>query len=293
MARTTSVSIPPGLEKDFRNGLQPGDRFIIPRIRKKNSAFSRGKKASIKARSYLDQIKNLWQGFSDATKQDWKDVDQHEYPNGWRAFVEDQTERIRLGLGGTATPNEYHQAMVGQLKIENPATEIKLEQSHPYEYWVHQRVVGRKRMYEPVEITEVLSLPLKIALSYKADLSASGGSPSAKFFAEVLHFYQGRNIVHNLEIDLDLSSAWKREEITISSLLGEAISYNLFLHLEDVQGELLFDNVLVEHTSQNWARDKFCDSIEREFKRGFNLILRSWDPITLPAGSSFKSIYPT
>jgi hypothetical protein len=293
MAKTTYLTIPSGLEDFYWSALQPGDRFTIARVRIKNPILTPTKIAGITARSFLPQIKELWATFTNEEKQAWKDVDFHPHKHGWRTFVADQTQRIKLGLEGVATPNQYHQDLVGKILIEDPATEIKLIQPHPNAYWISKRVTGKKGMYEPVKITEDFALPLTIAISFKSNLTSAGPNPSAKFYATIWRIYQGQNLFEDLEINIPLTSDWQRQENTLSSVVGQAISYNLYIHLKDVRGELLFDNVVAEHSGQNWARDIYCKKIEQSFTRGFYQVPKNWAAEILPEGAVYLSIYPT
>jgi len=293
MAKTSYLDIPPELEEKYYSGLQTLDRFIIPRIKVKTILLSKTRKQETTARSYLSQCAALWNNFTNEQKQAWKDVDPYSHPNGWRAFVADQCIRISLGLEGVATPNQYHQDMVGKLLIVEPAEEIKLIQPHPSSYWVYQKVVGKKNMYEPVEVTESFSLPFKITISYKSDLISTGAGSFARFYASIRHLYQGQNLNHDEIIEIPLSSVWASQNTTISTLTGLAISYNLYLHLYKVRGTLLIDNVKSEHSGSNWARDSLCKEIEQSFTRGFYQIPEHWGSITLPTGASYLPIYPT
>ncbi len=293
MARTTFVEIPPALEDSFWGQLQTGDRFTIPRITRKSVFFGRKKIAGLTSRSYLPAISILWAGFTDQEKQDWKDADPHTNQHGWRTFVADQSKRIKFGIPGVATPSTLHQDMVGAIIIAAPAEEVKLAQYHPSQYWVNTKVQGTKSMYEPVSVTEAVALPLKITINYKSDLVSTGPGSIAKFYATVLHSYQGENIETNLEIDIPLNSAWATQNITLTDVLGEIISYNLYIHLDKVTGTLLFDNPKVEHSGQNWMRDPFCKDISKAFTRAFYQIPKHWVAEELPVGTSYNSIYPT
>jgi hypothetical protein len=292
MAKTTYLAIPPGLEDDYWSALQPQDRLVISRVRVKNVFLSDKKLKKLERRSLLFQCSEIWKTFTEEQKRAWKEVDFRPKKNGWQTFVADQCIRIKLGLPGTATPNIYHQDMVGAIIIESPATEIKLIQPHPFAYWIAKKVKGKKNMWEPVEVNEFLSLPLKIGLSFKTNLTPAGNNPSAKFYARILHTYQGQNLWDNLEINLPLNSDWQRQEATRTSLIGQAIMYNLYIHLKDVQGEMLFDNVVAIHSGQNWARDIYCKKIEQSFTRGFWQVPKHWAPVILPEGAGYKSIYP-
>lgn len=315
MSKTSYLRVPPELEEKFYSSVQSMDRFIIPRIRTKTGPLSREKIKKLIGRSYLKEISGLWNNFTNEQKSAWKDVDTHFQKHGYRTFVADQSIRIKLELGGVATPNQYHQDMVGKLLIEEPAEEIKLKQAHPSSYWISCKVIGKKDMYEPVEITEPFALPLKIGISYKSDLVSTGAGSFARFYASVRHLYQGQNLNHDEIIEIPLSSAWTKQDTTISSLTGLAVSYDLYIHLYKVRGTLLIDNVEAIHSAinfyadygervygtykyaewqgQNWARDPFCNKIEQSFNRGFYQVLKHWKSIILPEGASYKSVYPS
>ena len=293
MAKTSHIQIPVELEDKYYQSLQSMDRFIIPRIRTKTALLSRRRITEITNRSFLTQCSALWNNFTDEQKQDWKDVDPHSQKHGYRTFVADQVQRIKLELEGVATPNEFHQNLVGKLLIESPAEELKIAQPHPSSYWISQKVAGKDNMFQPVEISESFALPLKITISYKSNLTSTGAGSFAHFHAVVRHLYQGQNLSYDLIIDIPLQSAWDKKDATISELIGLAISYDLYIHLYKVRGTLLIDNVKAEHSESNWAIDTFCNKIEETFSRGFYQISQPWAPITLPEGASYKSIYPT
>lgn len=293
MAKISYLDIEPELEEAYFSGIQSQDRFIIPRVRVKKVILSQKKIEDLEARSFLPAIAVLWNAFSDAERLAWKNADPYPHPNGWRAFVADQSKRISLGIGGVATPNEFHQDLVGKILIEEPAEEIKIIQPHPSNYWIYQKVVGTKSMYEPVEINEVFGLPLKITINYKSDLTSTGEGSFARFYASIRHLYQAQNLNHDEIIEIPLDNAWASQNKTVSVLAGVAVSYNLYIHLYKVRGTLLIDNVKAEHSASNWARDTFCKKIEQDFTRQFYQIPRHWGVITMPEGAGYQSIYPT
>lgn len=292
MAKVNYQSIPEALLDAYLSTLQPDERFIIPTIKVRTVILSRKKIKGLTSKTYLPIISNLWADFTDEQKQAWKDIDQHTHPHGWRSFVADQSKRIKLGLEGMATPNEYHQDMVGKLYIEAPAEELKISQPHPGTYYVSRKVTGTKSQYEPVPVTEQLTLPLELSISCKSDLTSTGAGSFCKFYADVRRLYQGNNISELLEIDIPLSHDWQTLTATLSDVVGQAVSYNLYLHLYKVQGTLLIDNIKATHTGTNWVRDTFCGAIEQDFTRAFYQVPKNWAPITIPDGSQYLSIYP-
>jgi hypothetical protein len=182
--------------------------------------------------------------------------------------------------------------MVGEIFLGGDATEIKLLQPHPYKYYVAKKVAGKKSMYSPVEVDEYLTLPFEIGISYKTDLTAVGSNPYAKFYAKIQYHYQGQNLFQNLEIILPLSHIWDRQTATVNTIATSVVDYILYIELNDVQGTILFDNVLAEHSAQNWARDIYCKKIEQSFSRAFYQVPKAWAPEILPDGAGYKSVYP-
>ena len=366
--------------------------------------------------------------------------------NGWRLFVRDTCYRIKNDIAGVATPSLLHQDLVGNLKVVDPANEIKIGQYHPAFYWVSHKVYGKKNMYEPVKVTEPLSLPLTIGLNYKStltDLSQNynigkesgsadwsemfyfffkkitmprdgylqsisfrmskesaglmhyavgiyednagavgdkianseifeistsyddsvevsihcdlentksywlcvqsdneaadcflaydGSNPDnqayknavgfpdfsddptgltyspddliiyatytekpsfARFYAEIWSSYQGNDVLTNEIIELDYNTDWKNAELSIPSVIGIPIRYDLYIHLKNLRGDLFIDNIYSEHSAQNWIRDPFCRDINQAFTRAFYQIPKHWVAESLEDGASFESIYP-
>jgi hypothetical protein len=326
MAQTSFIDLDPEEEDLFFKSLTSQDRFKYPRITRKLVLFSVKRKKGLSQRSFLPAIAELWNAFSAAEKEAWSDaaVIQKELHdifdfvaenafyglspfgianygkyfilsnlNGWRLFVQDQSIRIKNDIAGVATPSLLHQAWVGYLNVEAPATKIKIAQYHPRSYWVSKKVYGKKGMYVPIEITEDLGLPLKIQLNYKSNLTSTGAGSYAKFYAEVRSSYQGVDRFTDLEIPLDLIADWKEADTTLTTVPGYVIGYTLYFHLYNLQGSLYFDNVKVEHSSQNWCRDPLCKNINEGFTKAFFQIPKHWVAVELPDGATYESFYPT
>lgn len=293
MATTTYLKIPPELEELYYKGLQSGDRFVLPKIRPKTVILSRERIAGLTRRSYLPKCSEWWKTFTTEQKANWKAASPYPKKHGWCSFVADQCKRIKFGIPGTATPNEFHQNSVGQLLIESPAEELKIIQPHPASYWVSKKVKGTKRTYVPVVVEEHLSLPFKLTIGRKSNLTSTGSGSFARFYASIRHLYQGQNLNHDEIIEIPLVSDWTKQETTISTLAGTVASYNLYIHLYKVRGTLLVDLIKAEHSGSNWVRDTYCKKIEQDFTRGFYQVPKHWAPITMPAGTDYESIYPT
>lgn len=291
MAKTSYQDISTGLQEFYNKTLQSGDRFIAPRVIIKTLFLSRRRKKGLSQRSLLPTVSAIWNNFSELVKTSWSNAGAVCNLSGYKLFVKDQCLRIINELTGEATPSLVYQALVGKLHIEAPASALKITQLHPNEYWVSRPVPKKKGMREPVMITENFGLPLKIKISYKSNLTEYGGTAKARFYAVVISLYQGRKIENYLEIPFTLSQEWTTAEATLSNVVGRANSYALFIELENVRGDLYFDNVSSEHSGQNWARDPYCNDINEAFSKAFYQIPKNWAVINISEGCFFDSVY--
>jgi hypothetical protein len=260
-------------------------------VTKKLEFFSYKKKKGLSARSLLPQIAEAWNALSDLQKLNWKTAGAESNLTAYRLFVQDKTARILNDFEGNATPSLLHQSWIGNLKIESPASSMKILQVHPRSYYIWKKVGGKKGMYQPVLVTEDFALPLKISLNYKTVLTASGPSPSAKFYADVWHSYQGIDRHTLLEISMGLNDDWQNKEATLTTAPTYVIGYTLYFELSDLTGDVYFDNVKAEHSGQNWVRDSVCKDINQGFTRAFYQIPKHWAAVDLPAGAQYDSIY--
>jgi len=291
MAKTSYVDIIPGLEETYWKNLQPGDRLVVPRIRKKIALLSRARKKGVTIRSLLPQIAEIWNGFSAGEKQAWVDAAAEMSWKGYNLFVQDQSLRIKNELPGVATPSLLHQSYVGILQIDAPADELKIIQIHPKFYWISKKVKGTKSQYSPVLVTEDLALPIKISLNYRAELEAVSEEHFAKFYARVWHSYQGYDFYDELEIPLDYIDDWKTADANLTILAGYVVRYDLYIHLKGLRGTLYVDNIKSEHSGQNWVRNFQCSDINQGFTRAFYQIPKHWAGVVAPDGSWFESFY--
>jgi hypothetical protein len=291
MAKISYIDLLPSAVEMYFKNLNAQSRFIHAHVAMKKTLLSPKNIKGLTQRSLLPQIATDWNALSESQKTAWSSAGAESNLNGYRLFVQDKCLRVKNGLAGNATPSLLHQSSVGALEIESPASELKIAQLHPRSYWVSHPVYGKKGMREPVIVTEDFGLPLVLSLNYRAELSAVSGSSFAKFYAQIWSSYQGRDIITDLEIPLDLATDWKNANITCSSVIGYVVGYSLYFHLFDVRGILYIDNVKATHSGQNWVRDTFCKDIEQGFTKAFFQIPKHWSPVILPDGAEFNSIY--
>jgi len=313
MALVSYVQIPEGFDTKYFKGLKIDDKYVFARVTKNTRFLSRKKKLELKNRSVFAVFAEYWKTLDSAEKAAWSAAAAEIGLNNWQLFVHDTAARQKYSYEGLSIPELLHQGYIGHIKIESPDDELKIVQLHPKFYWILRLQAGHKRMWEPVQITEDFSLPLKIQLNYRANLTEvdtefseygnsnfgeanfggeAGGSPAfAKLYALVWHSYQGVDYETELAIDLDFQTDWKQAEATLSSVLGHVIHYDLFIHVKGLTGDLYFDNIKAEHSAQNWVRDSRCDDISKTLPRIWYLIPQRWAGVVVPSNSFFESTF--
>jgi hypothetical protein len=291
MAKVSYIDIVPEQQDIYWASVTPQDRFKYSRVCRKVGLLSSKRKKGVSARSLLPQISLLWANLSQGEKESWTTAAAQCGLNGWRLFVQDTTARIINNLAGVATPSIYHQSWVGQLHIEAPANELKIIQQHPSNYFIMRKVTGKKGQYNPVNVSEFLSLPLQVQINFKQELTSVGAGSFAYFYARVWSLYQGRDIFTDAYCDLSSGSGWQQSSYTLSSVIGQPISYDLFIHIFNMTGDLYCDNIKALHGATNWARDKYCNDINQGFTGAFYQIPKNWAGVTVPAGTWFESVY--
>jgi hypothetical protein len=293
MAIIGGLTIPDELIALFRKLVRVNDQYRYGSVARIGHLLSKEKMLNVSSRSLLPQVRDLWASLSDAEKLLWKTAGNTINYNMWNLFVQDTSYRLKYGIPGLAVPSTLHQYKVGRLEISAPADSARLAQYHPEHYYKSVKVTGTKGLYEDVKITERLQLPLEVGLSYRAEFTATSGSPIARFYAVVTSSYQGRDIETEVGFDIDLSTDWQRQTVTITEALGVVRSYDLYLEFTDVRGWFEWDNVLSRHSGTNFARDFRCNDVNNALDRVNYQIEKSWEEELLPAGSAFDSVYPT
>jgi hypothetical protein len=291
MAFVSYVDINPADEQQMFKGLLPDSRFLYSKIKKKTTLFSAKKKKAVSQRSLLPQIAACWAGLSDAQKIAWTTAGSYCGLNGWRTFVAEQSIRLKIGYAIPSTPSNFHNAWLGYMSVQSPATQILIAQYHPAGYYVHKKVTGFKKVYAPVFVQEAMSLPLQIGISYICDLFSLNPDHRARFYAVVRSSYQGVDRETTVEINFINDFQWHTAVATLSSVLGYVIGYTLYIELYNYKGDLWFDQVKAIHGAVNWARDKACYDINVTFTNQFYQIPKNWVAIELPDGALYKSDY--
>ncbi len=291
MARIEFLEISDEEKGDFEKGLVQGDRFLFSKICSKKSIVSRKKKTVLKNRSLFSTLGNIWKSFNSSEVTAWNNAAVFCNKTGFNLFVQDQTYRLKNNLSGSATPSNFHQSFVGKIVLKNTITNVSILQKHSHFYNVISPVTGKKTMVSPVKITEDFALPLKIGLSYESNLVSSGENPFAIFRAIVWSAFEGENVYTLLDIPLTLVANWQSVEAILSTVPGVLLKYDLCFYFNDLQGSLFFDNIIAEHSGQNWAFDSFCENINNEAVENINNTVKNWEIDEVNNNVSFFSTY--
>jgi hypothetical protein len=122
-------------------------------------------------------------------------------------------------------------------------------------------------------------------------LTSAGAGSFAKFYCIVYSHYQGRIIETPCEISFPFSHDWATLSASVTSVIGMVRGYTAFLEIYNATGDLYIDNVNIEHSGQNWARDKYCNDINQSFTKAFYQIPKHWAAVDVPEGAYFESVY--
>lgn len=293
MAQIGYLDVPPELVELLKNLISPTSNRRTGSVRKAGYLPSKAQVVKLTTRSLLPQISEFWDSLSNSQKNQWKIAGAATGQNGWNLFVQDTAYRLKYGIAGLATPSPLHQYKVGRIEIVSPADRVLLAQFHPPLYYVSKKVRGDTTLREDVAVTERLTLPLQISLSYRSSLSTTKLNYKARFYAKVYSSYQGRTIENEIGFDFNLAAGWTRETVTLSEVIGTVRSYDLWIDLDGVRGWLEWDNVSAIHDGTNFARDKRCNDVNNELTKVNYQIEKSWEEQILPSGAAFDSVYPS
>lgn len=243
MARVYGITIPAGLEIIYNRTLKMYDVAVFCNVGKNRRFLCRRTKYNLKQFTKLFSVAYAWNALSQAVKDAWYSAGDASGINGYALYTQDKIYRIMNSLAGSATPSVYHQYKIGHIKIESPANSAKLTEQH---------------------ITACV-LPADLKISYRSNLTASGGSPSAKIIFKTLRFYSGQNIEEEHEISLDLIHAWETKNLNIPVKDGIMGNWSISVELNDVIGDLYFDNLNLTFNATIQNHDPFCDFFPKYF----------------------------
>lgn len=291
MAKIGYWAFPPEWEPLIKKILKWNDRFFFTSVRRNNTLMTRKRLSGLSQRSLQPAAALEWQNLPSDTKSMWAEAAQSNAQTSFQLYLQEYAQSIKHEIEVPLTPSIFAQNNCGRCMITFPAAGFVLMQEHPYQYFVQRKVTGTRDQMELVSIIEDFDFPFKVGLSYRTELEALSENAKAVFLIEVLSHYQGQDIVTPYEVELPLVSDWHRIETTLKKPIGKPKEYIAYIDVLQCQGVIDFDNILLHHSGQNWARDFRCNNIRTNVTRSFIQIAKHWDPIIMPAGVFYDSIY--
>lgn len=260
MARVYGITIPAGIEVIYNKTIKMYDISVHCNVGKNRRFMTRRMKLKLKEWSKLTGVASAWHMLSQADQDAWYTAADAQGTNGYSLWTQDKIYRLVMGLAGNATPSTLHQYKVGHINLAGGATSCKIKQ----------------------EFNRPFTIPTTLTINYKGALTADGADPYAKvrFWSTV--FFGGNNIELYEDINLTLDQAWESKDISVAAKSGTIASFRVEIWLNDVVGDLYFDNVFCEFDGQVQNDDPFCDEIEK-----------TWRRVSVPAGVTVESVYPT
>lgn len=259
MALLFGVTIPAGMEIIYNKTLKMYDISVMCNVGKNPRFFPRSKKMTLREVTYLYQIAYAWAQLSAGDRTAWQNAGEVMGQHGYNLYVQDKSYRIKNGIAGSAIPSIYHQFLVGHINISAPANNAKIVQYN---------------------LTRV-NFPASFQLSYKSNLTADGADPYARLKFIWTRYYNGQNIESTETIEIPLSAGWATLIQTITSYLGIRGKWRLELELNDVTGDLWFDNIYAFYSGEMKINDPFCEDVQNW-----------WKLEDMPAGATLSTIYP-
>jgi hypothetical protein len=259
MAKLYGITLPAGWELIYNKTLRRYDISVMCNVGKNSVWKPRKVFVQLKEITYLYAMAYSWGNYTTLQKTAWKNAANIIGSTGYNLFCQDTIYRRQHSIAGIATPSIYHQYLVGHVKIESPANSAKLIQPH------------NTKIY----------FPCTFETSFKSNLTASGANPYARFNFKWMRYTAGQNIEEIQTIEIPLIQDWNNQLINITTQTGLKGKWIIELELNDVVGDLWFDNIFVEYNATIKNNDPFCMDVVKWYQ-GENM----------PAGVTLETVYP-
>ena len=259
MALLMGITLPAGWEIIYNKTLRMYDISVMCNVGKNPQFFPRSRFHTLKEITYLYDIAYQWANLTTTQKDGWRLAGDVIGQHNFNLFTQDTSYRKKNGIGGIATPSIHHQYTVGHIKIESPANSAKIAQ---YNY--------RKIIF-----------PAQFGISYRSNLTSAGANPYCRYKITYLRYTSGKTIEQTQTIEIPLVSAWNTQNENVVDAGDRKGKWFIEIELNDVIGDLWFDNVIVEYDGEIKINDSYCLDVVNYFK-GENL----------PAGTTLETVYP-
>jgi len=260
MALVMGITIPAGMEIVYNKTIKMYDISVLCNVGKNPRFFPRSKKYTLREVTYFFTIAYAWSTLTQATKDEWNFAANVIGQHGYNLYVQDKSYRIKNGIEGNATPSLYHQYLVGHLNIAGVATGALVAQYN----------------------TKRVNFPASFELCFKTNLVSAGANPYARLKFTWTRYTSGQNIESTETIDLPLISGWDKRKAWVTQHSGIRGKWRLELELNDITGDIRFDNVFVEYSGEIKLNDPYCFDV-----------VKWWKNVNPGEGITLETIYPT
>lgn len=238
MARVHGITLPAGTEVYYNKTLKMYDVRVNCNVGKNRRFMTRKRRYNLREFTKLYDVAYAWAQLDQSVKDEWYNAGQETGLTGYCLFTQDKIHRLLNGMSGNASPSIYHQYKVGHIKIESPSESCKVVQHQQKSY----------------------SLPATFKISYYSDCSSTGSNSYIRAYFEKVRMRGGKNMYEKAAIvDIPLSSGWNKQEITVDDVPGAKGIWFVGIEMNQVQGDLYFDNVMLEFDNTLQNDDAFCD----------------------------------
>lgn len=291
MTKVSYQVIPPEYQNLIKQTLVVGDKFIIPHVKLKRFISKRKLKKIMSQKTLLPEIIPVWNSLTVSQKESWNIAGLQSGLTGYKHFIKEYLLRVKYGFSLNLLPSIYHQGKIGKISILESSTGLIIEQDHPITYWIKSKVRGTKSQYEPKLVTEFVTFPFNLSISYASNLIAKSSDYIARVAIYYMSNYQGRDIEKFEYINFDLKTDWKNINLEVAQIFGKFRFYKIIIELKNVYGTFVFDNVKLLHSGKNWARDTKCEDIHQDFTKQFYQVSKHWIASYISDGAVFESDY--
>lgn len=298
------ITLPAGIEIVYNKAIRMYDISFFCNVGKNPQFFPRSKFYTLREITYLYQIAYIWSTFSEAQKTAWATAAEVMGQHGYNLYVQDKSYRLKHGIAGEATPSIYHQFTVGHIYIPAPASQAEIVQHNNrrvnfpanFELCYKTNLTRDEHYYLMANDGHLLTEAGDELVYDSYDLMANDGvllqetgdklllftHESAKAKFTWTRYYQGQNIESVETIDLGLVQAWTHETKDITYYKGTRGKWRIEIDLENVIGEMWFDNIWAFYSSEIKLNDPFCMDV-----------VNWWKALNLSQGATLDTIYPT
>ena len=259
MAHVMGITLPAGWDIIYNKTLRMYDISVMCNVGKNRTWWPKKKKLALKDITYLYQIAYAWANLTDDEKAEWNYASNVIGQHNFNLYVQDRSYRMKNEIGGVASPSIYHQYLVGHLNIQEPASSCKIAQ------------YNSRRVYFPASF-EICS---------HTNLTAVGPNPYCRYRFVWYSYSVGRTNENIEVIEIPLVKGWDKQKKYIQNTGGRAGKWRVEVELNDVTGDMWFDNPWVLYNGEIKINDPYCLDV-----------VKWWKGESLPDGAILETVYP-